>query len=422
MSATPSRTIPIALCEWITFLARSLPPRAVRTFLELLIGAMITRSGFVTQTWVNLDMQKHWTTYYKFLQKGKWSWVRLARVFFQLILSQIKDNQIVIIIDDTLVLRSTPRAPASKIHHQHGNKPNLAKYVQGQCWVTLAVLSQRAEGQSIAIPVVSRLMPNTGNSGKLRAAQTLMRSVLGLISNKSVRLLIDSWYMRGNFISAMLARNVEVIGQVRHDTRLYDFPLKRKAGQRGRPAVYGEKITAIHVEKMQSKQTTLRLYGKEQEIRYRSKILLARFLKGLPVHAVWCEFSDGKGGWRKTRLLLATNINLSAEEVISGYEKRWSIETAFHDLKQSWGMKEAWQQTRLTLNRWVQLITVGYGLVQLLSIKPIDELSGIMTAHPWRDDRIVTAGKIRDGLAKQLMHVNILSWWSMTLKKFAPPG
>ena len=40
----------------------------------------------------------------------------------------------------------------------------------------------------------------------------------------------------------------------------------------------------------------------------------------------------------------------------------------FHHLKPSWGLKEAWQQHRQTLHRWVHLNQVGYGLVRLLGL------------------------------------------------------
>jgi hypothetical protein len=60
--------IPRELCAWITILGKSLPLPAVRTCLELLIGAMPTRSGLVTQSWAMLNTQKHWTSYYKYLQ------------------------------------------------------------------------------------------------------------------------------------------------------------------------------------------------------------------------------------------------------------------------------------------------------------------------------------------------------------------
>ncbi|NJR72488.1 MAG: transposase, partial [Gammaproteobacteria bacterium] len=195
------------------------PSRAASTCLELLLGTMLTRSGFVTHSWLMLNTQKHWTSYYKCLQQGQWSWLSLARAFVRIVLREVGGEIIYLAIDDTLVLRASKKAPASQIHHQHGNKPNLAQYVRGQCWVTLAQVAERATGNAIAIPLLSRLMPTAGNTGKLCAAQTLIRSVSTLLIDKTVRLLVDSWYMRGDFILAMLAKNIEVIGQVRYDTR-----------------------------------------------------------------------------------------------------------------------------------------------------------------------------------------------------------
>lgn len=49
MDPTGYRAIPPILCHWTTFLAHSLPARAVPTFIELLVGAMLSRRGFVTE-------------------------------------------------------------------------------------------------------------------------------------------------------------------------------------------------------------------------------------------------------------------------------------------------------------------------------------------------------------------------------------
>ena len=415
--------IPRELCDWITILGKSLPLRAVRTCLELLIGAMLTRSGFVTQSWLMLNTKMHWTSYYKCLQQGKWSWLSLARAFVRVVIQEVGGEIIYLAIDDTLVLRTSRNAPASQIHHQHGNKPNLARYVRGQCWVTLAQIAMRKKGNNIAIPLLSRLMPTAGNTGKLRAAQTLTRSILSLYSDKTVRLLMDSWYMRGDLIRTMQAQKIEVIGQVRHDTRLYDIPVTPKKKQRGRPAKYGKQVTASRVNRIATTETKLFLYGKDQRLRYRHKVVLARFIKGATVRAVWCEFYDEKKDqWNKSRLLLSTNSELSAEDIIVAYAKRWSIESTFHELKNAWGIKEAWQQTRQTLNRWVQLTTIGYGLIQLLSLLPAKNLEHVMLNSPWRDKTEVTAGKIRDGLVKQFQRVTFFDWWGATCNKISPPS
>jgi hypothetical protein len=51
-------TIPRTLLDSITFLARALPIRSVPTFIELLVGAMITPAGFVTEAWLAIKPQR----------------------------------------------------------------------------------------------------------------------------------------------------------------------------------------------------------------------------------------------------------------------------------------------------------------------------------------------------------------------------
>lgn len=69
----------------------------------------------------------------------------------------------------------------------------------------------------------------------------------------------------------------------------------------------------------------------------------------------------------------------------------------------------------------MQLTTIGYGLVQLLSLLPAGKLDGVMLQSPWRDKSEVTAGKIRDELIKQFQRVNFFDWWGATSNKIEPP-
>lgn len=421
MNAIGYSTIPSELYYWITFLSRALPLRAIATFIELIIGAMLSPTGFVTDAYLMLDMQNHWTSYYKWLQKGKWSWLALARQFTRLAISQVNGRVIHLAIDDTLTLRASKKAPGSQIHHQHGNKPNLSQYVRGQCWVSLALIAERCDKASLALPLLSRLIPSVSNTGKLIAANTLIRAVHQLFHGLKVRVLVDSWYMRKIFIQSMLSRGFNVIGQVRIDTRLYDEPPKKKAGQRGRPRKYGDKYTAKQIAHLKRTEVTLSLYGKQQLLRYRSKILKARFLDGKLVRVVWCEFKSDKGEWKSTCLLLSTDVTLSAEDVIKSYGLRWSIESMFNQLKLAWGMKEAWQQTRQTLHRWVHITMAGYGVIQLLSCLNSSKINELCFHSPWRQPNCKTAGQIRKGLVFILRHVRVRDWWSPKCKKFEPP-
>ena len=207
----------------------------------------------------------------------------------------IKEDVVYLEIDDTLTLRASKKVPASQIHHQHGNKPNLSQYVQGQCWVSLAWVAKFTGNRHVALPLLTRLIPSVSNTGKLVAANTLIRAVYQLFEGETVRVLVDSWYMRRVFIESMLHRQFNVIGQVRIDTRLYDEPVKKRKKSCGRPRKYGEKYTPKRIAHLKRTVVTLPLYGKDQVVRFRSKLVKARFLNGRLVRAVWCEFKDEQG-------------------------------------------------------------------------------------------------------------------------------
>jgi len=409
--------IPSELFYYITFLARALPPRSIKTFIELLIGSLLTQSGFVTSAWWILDMGNQWFSYHKWLEEGQWSYLKLMRRWTQLFLQLFPDKQIYLAIDDSIVLRHSKKAPESKFHHQHGSKTNLSQFVRGQCWVALAAVVDRA-GCHTALPLLFRLTPETGNRSKLRTARLLVRALIQQFKDRAVTILVDSWYMRASFIQPIQSENMTVIGQVRIDTALYKRPRQKKG--RGRPRKYGTKYTKAEIKRLPLNKEQLQLYGREQKVNYRTAIAKARFLDGQLVRFVWCEFEDDKGK-KRPRLLLSTNIELSGLEVILAYEKRWCIEPMFNQLKNAWGMKQAWQQTRQVLHRWVHIITLGYVLPQLLAIKCPDTIDGLLANAPWQRNKPTTAGRIRLGLLKYFSHVRVRDWWDVKSQKFQPP-
>ena len=77
------------------------------------------------------------------------------------------------------------------------------------------------------------------------------------------------------------------------------------------------------------------------------------------MRAVWVELErpDRRDKPRVQRLLICTDPALSALTVISGYAKRWSVESLFKNLKHGFGLKGAWQQSRQALASLVSAAT-----------------------------------------------------------------
>src|SRR3954447_17244765 len=77
--AMPTTAVPPILTTLVGRLAEAVPRRARTTFTELLLGAATTRGGHVTDAILAAGLSRSWTTYYWFLQRGRWTWLAVWR-------------------------------------------------------------------------------------------------------------------------------------------------------------------------------------------------------------------------------------------------------------------------------------------------------------------------------------------------------
>jgi hypothetical protein len=92
-----------------------------------------------------------------------------------------------------------------------------------------------------------------------------------------------------------------------------------------------------------------------------------------------------------------------------------AIEPLFAAMKHGWGLKDAWQQSRQVLMRWVTILAAGYALSQMLAYTDPARIPGLAAPAPWRPPGTRTAGLIQAGLARLLRGVGppglILAIW-----------
>ena len=110
--------IPTPLCAWLTLLAQAVPNRSALTFLELLLGAMITDRGFVTEALLAITPRRKWPTYFKWLEGGKWSWIAVAQRLCKILVTHFAPPVWYLVIDDTLVPRASKKAPDVSPQHR----------------------------------------------------------------------------------------------------------------------------------------------------------------------------------------------------------------------------------------------------------------------------------------------------------------
>jgi DDE superfamily endonuclease len=397
--------IPPLLTALIGHLAAAVPARTRTTFTELLVGAATTRGGHVTDAILAAGLTRSWTTYYWFIEYGRWAWLAVWQALPAVLTALFAPAVWSVVIDDTVVERISARAPGSLIHHNHTAKPNRPRFLRGQGWLCLAAVVER-DWKVGAVPLMLRLVRRGANRGKLRSARFLLR----LLGNRlgQVRVLLDAWFMRGWLILATVADGHTVIGRVRRDLALYSVPRPARC-RRGRPRKYGERVTRSRIEALPLQRSAQILYGNLEVVRFRTALVAARFLKGRVVRAVWVQLErpDRRDKPTEERLLICTDPGLPATEIITGYAKRWSVEPLFAAIKHQWGLKDAWQRSRQVLMRWVTLVAAGYALSQILAHLDPARLPGLADPAPWRPRDTRTAGLIQAGFARILHAVGL---------------
>jgi DDE superfamily endonuclease len=398
--STTAVPVPPILTMLVGQIAAAVPRRARATFTELLIGAAATRGGHVTDAILAAGLSRSWTTYYWFLQRGRWAWLAVWQALLTVLATLFDPPVWHVVIDDTVVERISTRAPGSLIHHNHAAKPNRPRFLRGQGWLCLAAVVEH--GWKVgAVPLMLRLVRRGTNRGKLKSACLLLRR-LG-----RVRILLDAWFMRAWLIERAVADGHTVIGRVRRDLVLHEVPRPPRRRRRGRPRKYGLRMTRQRIEALPVHRTAQILYGNLEVVRYRTCQVAARFLKGRAVRAVWVQLErpDRRDKPTEERLLICTDPDLPAIAVITSYAKRWSIEQLFAAMKHGWGLKDAWQQSRQVLMRWVTILAAGYALSQMLAHTDPARIPGLADPAPWRPPGTRTAGLIQAGLARLLRGV-----------------
>lgn len=406
---------------WINCVIAAIPKRAISTYTELLIGAILSGTGHVTDAMLEVGHQKHFTTYYKMLRQGQWSWIAVTKQLVLLIIKYFPRKEWNLVVDDFIVPRVSLKAPGVKYHHEHSQKPNRSKYIWGQQWISLGLALPWGK-LCACIPLLLRLHKKVGNTSKIKRAIMLIKLVLPWFKQQKneivIRVLTDCWYMKSTFILPMTELGVKAIGQVRKDTALFFEPKPKSPKQKGRPRTYGKKITENEFEKFPIITKIITVYGKRQIVKYKSIRCLARFLKAMPVIVVWCQLESQKT-WT---LILSTDLLLTPERIIKLYARRWKTEPMFNEIKHLFGIVRAWEQSSRALHRWVSVICLSYAINRLLSL--IAQSKNFRKISPfiqWRQNSVMTAGLIRMGLKILFRHFGFFELWDPKSQKLILP-
>jgi DDE superfamily endonuclease len=338
----------------------------------VLVLAHLDRRLWVTQVILARQVDRHFTSFYRFLREGHWSLAAVRQQVWTLCRPHCQGagGRCFAVVDDTVCPKCGKRFFGLGWHHDPMNRRHPRRLSHGHSFVCLAGLAEQTRDHFVALFVGCALyLQEKACQGKRTFATKLALAAqlvceLALPPGQVLVVVADGAYARRAFVQAVWASGRHIVSRLRSDTVFYDLPPVRKKGKKGRPRKYGAKQKAREwaETKPRWREVTLRVYGKEVRLQVKSRVVIQRTL-GVRIRLVAVQ-------WEKRPLvfLFSTDTTLLAEEIVRVYCARFAIETGFRDAKQEFGLTTYqvrsersieglvhlcwWAQTLLRLRCW----------------------------------------------------------------------
>ena len=394
----PLCNLPSDLSAWIVTLAAALDPRVQPRLLGLLTGLLFARGRRTVTSWLRGGgLSKQFRPHYYFLSSiGR----RTSRIAVNLLLDVawriVVGNQprLLFGLDDTPTRRYGPKVQGAGIHHNPTPGPADQTFLYGHVWVTLAWLAPHRLWGTIALPLLARLyirqkdvakLPKKYHwkfQTKLEQAAELLGWLVGWIGHKgkAIWLVADGAYAKKELLRPARKLGVVVVSRLRHDSALWSVPSdQRQPGQPGPLPTYGKQKLSLAKRAGHPQGWTTEnfvLYRKTVAKTYKTFLATWHPAGGI-IRVVLVQEEQG---WKA---YFATDPQASVADILTAVADRGTLEQAFHDLKEVWGLGQ--QQVR---NLWANLGAFHlnlwmYMLVELWAWeRPARELTD-RTDSPW---------------------------------------
>jgi hypothetical protein len=351
---------------------------------------------------------------YRLFNSAVWNADDLARVMLlELLGDLIPGSRIFPVIGDTLCHKRGASVAFGGVYLDavlSSKKHKCFRY--GVNWVTLGVVLELPfrKDRPFCVNLLWRAYSKKVKGLPRQTKTQLARQMLDLVAcwlpeGKAAYALADSGYVGGRLPKG-LPQNVHVIGPIRPKASLThplpaDYPGRRKVG---------EPLGAKPKELMDDptfggdfdEMTPALPDGKE-------KRLLVKALKGLCWYPAAAQrkmqlvlLRDPDKEWRD-EMLLSTDLRSSAQEVILGYLKRWSVGVACEDSKQTLGLHDPMVWNEQAVKRAHPLAWFVGGVVVLWHARHGREREQAHWQRPWYNTK--PGITFADVLATPRLHV-----------------
>ena len=336
------------------------------------VTGMIVSAGAVKDGWPSRGV-KHHSAYHRVFAAARWSLDELGLAVFGLILPWVGEGMILLALDDTLARKRGLKIFGVGMHHDpllSTRKTAIMNW--GHSWVVLGVIVTLpfCPSRAYCLPILFRLYVGKKTAEKKRLAYRtrpqlaveMLHRLCNAHEHRRFHVVADSAY-GGHSVLTRLPDNCGLTSRLALNARLYDAPPERKRGAGGRPRTHGRRLpTPKRMLQSRAARLTLNLYGRRDRSRVAQTVARVHKAPTRPLKVVAVEPLTGG---RTVQAFYSTNHADTAEQVLTRYAMRWSIEEMNQASKSHLGFEEPQGWTRRAVERTAPTAMLLYSLIVL---------------------------------------------------------
>ena len=345
-------------------------------------GALLARGRRTASSWFRAaGVKDDWDRFYELLVSAGKVASSLALPMLKLVVKRFDpgpEGYWTLAVDDSPTKRFGRHVEGANIHHHPTPGPVDSEWLYGHNWVCLATLMTHPLWGVIALPLLSMLYVRQCDVAALdlkygwefqtkhQLAFRMIKQVVCWLrvlgSQAKLLVVFDGAYAAHELISSLNRLGITVVSRLRSNAKLFDLPLVRKPGTRGRPRKYGLNRIDLSKRSKHKKgwQSISYVCRGVAVLRHYKSFLATTSIADGPIRVVIVRFDNGE-----TAAYFSTDPNMSVEMILETVAGRWAIEEFFHDTKETWGagkqqVRNVWSNIACwNINAWL------YGLVEL---------------------------------------------------------
>jgi hypothetical protein len=346
-----------------------------------LVAAPARRTVCAMLTGAGLARRWHHSRAHGFFARARWCPDHVGLVLLRLVVDRLlpAGAPVLVAVDDTLFRRSGRRVHAAAWHHDGAAKgPTDSRVAWGNCWVIAGiVVTVPMLDRPVCLPVAFAVW-STGPKGrppqdagsKQAVACRLVNTIAAACPGRQIHLVADAWYAGADGAAGAvnhhlvhrrargLTDGITLTSRLRVNAALSAIATPTP-GKPGRPKRIGHKLGTPKdlANVLTWTPTTVHRYGRTQQVHLaETHCLWYGVYRARTVRVILLRDTTTTTGYDLA--LITTDLTTPAEDIITRYAARWSIEVAFEDAKQITGVGQARNRTPNAVTR-----TVPFGLI-----------------------------------------------------------